>query len=313
MNDVRTEIAVLVPCMNEAISIQKVIMDFQKVLPQSKIYVGDNNSTDATSEIARRLGCEVVFEFNPGKGNVVRKLIREVNADYFFIVDGDDTYSASAAPKMLYEMKKNNLDMVVATRKNTIESKKNERAGHLFGNRIINLIFNFLFKARYTDVLSGYRLLKSDFAKTFPSKSRGFEIEVELNAHASWMNASVMEIDSEYMSRNDGSKSKLRTFADGYRILKEIYLLSLRSKPIRHFNIFFTPLLVASFALILRATLPYLSSGIVENAPSLIVGMGLLVLYFVVWASFIVMEQSNSNQQTLVNLIQRLKPLNDQK
>jgi len=306
-------IAVLIPCKNEAISLPKVISDFRRVLPQSSIYVGDNNSTDTTAEIARQFGCNVIFEFIPGKGNVVRRLMREVHANYYLIVDGDDTYEAETALKMLEEMERKNLDMVIAARRTSPASKASERRGHLMGNKLINRIFNFLFKTEFSDVLSGYRLLNANFAKSFPSKSNGFEIEVELNAHASWMNASVVEIGSEYTSRKDGSTSKLRTFSDGYRILKEIYLLSMRLNPIRHFFIFSFLALISSFALISRAAIPYLSTGRVDNTPSLIVGMGLLVLYFVLWVGFLVIEQLNSNQQTVVNLIRHLNISNDKK
>jgi len=313
MTETGPEIAVLIPCKDEAISLPKVISDFRMHLPHARIYIGDNNSTDSTADVARNLGCEVIFELIPGKGNVVRRLMREVHADYFLIVDGDDTYNAETALKMLKEMKKNNLDMVVAARQTPIEKTKDERPGHLIGNKVINKFFNFLFKTEFSDVLSGYRLLDSNFAKTFPSKSSGFEIEVELNAHASWMNASVVELNSEYSSRKDGSTSKLRTFSDGYRILKEIYLLSIRLKPIRHFLIFFSIAFVSSIVLISRAAVPYFDTGKVDNMPSLVVGMGLLVLYFVLWVGFLVIEQLNSSQQTIVNLIRHLNSSNDKK
>jgi len=304
-------IAILIPCRNEAISIEKVIKDFQMVLPQAEIFIGDNNSTDSTAELSRRLGCHVVFEYMPGKGNVVRRLLREVDADYYIIVDGDDTYDPRTVIIMLAQMEKFNLDMVIARRKTPKNALKLERNGHHFGNKIIGLFFNFLLNSKYKDVLSGYRVLNADFAKSFPSKSTGFEIEVEMNAHASWMNASVLEVDSEYSSRNDGSTSKLNTFRDGYKIAREIFVLSRRSKPIRHFFVFFSPIFAVSVILIARAMFAYLDSGRVEYIPSLVVGMGMLVLFGVLWSSFLVMEQSISNQLTLVNIMRRNKKNNE--
>jgi glycosyltransferase involved in cell wall biosynthesis len=299
------EVAILIPCKNESISIAKVIKDFQKNLPNSTIYVGDNNSTDNTSAIAKKLGCEIVFEFLPGKGNVLRRLLKQVDADFYVIVDGDDTYDARTAAVMLERIISLNLDMVVARRINRNIQKNSERPGHQFGNQIINRAFNFIYKSNYQDVLSGYRILSSNFARTFPSKSTGFEIEVELNAHASWMGASVLEIDSSYTPRSDGSVSKLRTLHDGIRIVREIIVLNRKSKPIRHFFLFFFPFMGIAILLVSRAVVPYLSTGVVKNIPSLIVGTSLFLLINTLWANFLVMEQSISNHLSLVNLLQK--------
>lgn len=305
LNEESSKVAILIPCRNEEISIEKVVSGFRKVLPDVAIYIGDNNSTDRTASLARELDCEVIFEYNPGKGHMLRHLIRDVEADYYVIVDGDDTYDPGAVVSMLELIKRYDLDMVISRRVTSEKDKQNERSGHLLGNRTINIFFNILFNSTYRDVLSGYRVLSSNFAKSFPSKSNGFEIEVELNAHANWMNASVMEFDSGYKSRVDGSESKLRTFHDGIRIIKEIYLLNRRSNPMRHFKIFYTPLIALALGLVLRAVVPYLDSGKVENLPSLLVGMSLLTLNSVLWSSFLVMEQANSHQLSLVNLLRR--------
>jgi glycosyltransferase involved in cell wall biosynthesis len=298
-------VAILIPCKNESISIAKVIKDFQRVLPSSTIYVGDNNSSDNTAAIAKELGCNVVFEFQSGKGNIVRRLFKEIDADYYVLVDGDDTYEAKTVLEMLDKMVALNLDMVIARRIVAKMQKNAERRGHLLGNQIINKAFNYIFKSRYQDVLSGYRILSSDFAQTFPSKSTGFEIEVELNAHASWMNASVLEIDSNYRPRSDGSASKLRTFHDGTKIFKEIVVLSQRSKPIRHFFIFFFPFAGIALYLVSRAIVPYFSTGYVKNVPSLIVGTSLILLMYTMWSNFLVMEQSISNHLSLTRLLQK--------
>jgi glycosyltransferase involved in cell wall biosynthesis len=298
-------VAILIPCKNESISINKVIRDFQKVWPSSKIYVGDNNSSDNTAEIAIDLGCDVVFEFQPGKGNIVRRLLKEIDADYYVIVDGDNTYDTSSLVEMLEKIVTLNLDMVIARRIIAKEQKYSERRGHQIGNQIINKAFNFIFKSNYKDVLSGYRILSADFAQTFPSKSTGFEIEVELNAHASWMNASVLEVDSNYKPRSDGSASKLRTIHDGVKILKEIVVLSRKSKPIRHFFIFFFPFGGIALYLVSRAVIPYFSTGFVKNVPSLIVGTSLFLLIYTMWSNFLIMEQSISNHLSLIRLMQR--------
>jgi glycosyltransferase involved in cell wall biosynthesis len=298
-------VAILIPCKNESMSIAKVIKDFQGVLPSSTIYVGDNNSSDNTAAIAKELGCNVVFEFQPGKGNIVRRLFKEIDADYFVIVDGDDTYDTTTVVEMLEKIVALNLDMIIARRTIAKVQKNAERRGHLLGNLIINKAFNYIFKSRYQDVLSGYRILSSDFAQTFPSKSTGFEIEVELNAHASWMNASVLEIDSNYRPRSDGSASKLRTFHDGAKIFKEIVVLSRRSKPIRHFFIFFFPFAGIALYLVSRAIVPYFSTGYVKNVPSLIVGTSLILLIYTMWSNFLIMEQSISNHLSLTRLLQK--------
>jgi glycosyltransferase involved in cell wall biosynthesis len=299
------EVAILIPCKDESTSIAKVIKAFQRILPNSSIYIGDNNSSDGTAAIAKNLGCNVVFEFQSGKGNTVRRLLKEVEADYFVLIDGDDTYDTETVLEMLDKMVALNLDMVIARRITAKMQKKSERPGHILGNLIINKAFNFIFKSNYQDVLSGYRILSSDFAQTFPSKSTGFEIEVELNAHASWMNASVLEIDSNYKPRSDGSTSKLRTFNDGIKIFKEIVVLSRRSKPIRHFFVFFFPFAGIALYLVSRAVVPYFSTGYVKNVPSLIVGTSLFLLVYTMWSNFLVMEQSISNHLSLTRLMQK--------
>ena len=299
------EVAILIPCKDESTSIAKVIKAFQRILPNSSIYIGDNNSSDGTAEIAKNLGCNVVFEFQSGKGNTVRRLLREVEADYFVLIDGDDTYETETVLEMLDKIVALNLDMVIARRVTAKMQKKSERRGHFLGNLIINKAFNFIFKSNYQDVLSGYRILSSDFAQTFPSKSTGFEIEVELNAHASWMNASVLEIDSNYKPRSDGSTSKLRTFNDGIKIFKEIVVLSRRSKPIRHFFVFFFPFAGIALYLVSRAIVPYFSTGYVKNVPSLIVGTSLFLLVCTMWSNFLVMEQSISNHLSLTRVMQK--------
>jgi glycosyltransferase involved in cell wall biosynthesis len=301
----KSSIAVLIPCKDEAISLGKVVERFRAILPEARIYVGNNASTDRTEEIARELGCIVVNEVQPGKGNMVRKLLRYAQADYYFLIDGDNTYEIEAAVEMLALIQNKDLDSVIAKRVASAEDKNTERTGHLFGNRLINSFYNFLFKSNLSDVLSGYRLFSDSFVKTFPANSSGFEIEVELSAHANLISASVLEVDTSYSSRSDGSESKLRTFRDGFRIVRTIFALNRRIKPVRNFAITTSPLFIAVIYLFLRALFPYVISGRVSNFPSLILGSGLLVVISVLFAMSIIMEQAISNHLSTLNLAKR--------
>jgi len=298
-------IAVLIPCKDEAISLGKVVERFRIIFPEARIYVGNNASTDRTEEIARELGCVVVNEVQPGKGNMVRKLLRYAQADYYFLIDGDNTNEVEAAAEMLALMRSKDLDSVIGKRVTSVEEKHTERPGHLIGNRVINQFFNLLFKSNLSDVLSGYRLFNDSFVKTFPANSSGFEIEVELSAHANLISASVLEVDTTYLSRSDGSKSKLRTFRDGFRIVRTIFALSRRIKPVRNFVITSFPLFLAVIYLFSRALYPYITSGRVSNFPSLILGSGLLVVISVLFAMSIIMEQAISNHLSTLNLAKR--------
>lgn len=301
-------IAVLIPCKDEAISLQKVVDRFRKVFPDASIYVGNNASTDRTEEIAKELGCTVINEVQPGKGNMVRKLLRYAQADYYFLIDGDNTNEVEASTEMLDLMKKYDLDSVIAKRVTITEEKQYERRGHLFGNTIINGFYNMLFKSELTDVLSGFRLFSDSFVKTFPANSSGFEIEAELSAHANLISASVLEVSTKYSSRQDGSESKLRTYRDGFRIAKTIYALNRRIRPIRNFAITTIPLFIVDLYLFIRALYPYLQSGNVPNFPSLILASSLLVLISVLFAMSLIMEQAISNHLSTLNLAHRISP-----
>jgi len=306
----KSSIAVLIPCKDEATSLGKVVERFRTISPEATIYVGNNASIDRTEEIARELGCVVVNELQPGKGNMVRKLLRYAQADYYFLIDGDNTYEVEAATEMLALMRHKDLDSVIAKRVTSLEDKQTERPGHLIGNRLVNRFYNLLFKSNQSDVLSGYRLFSDSFVKTFPANSSGFEIEVELSAHANLISASVLEVDTKYSSRQDGSESKLRTFRDGFRIARTIYALNRRIKPVRNFFITSTPLLVAVVYLFLRALYPYITSGKVLNFPSLILGSSLMVVISVLFATSIIMEQAISNHLSTLNLAKRTSSSN---
>ena len=221
-------VAVIIPCKDEALSIPKVISDLRQHLPNSEIIIGDNYSKDQTSNIAESLGCKVIMEPKSGKGNTIRALLSHVSAEYIVMIDGDGESDVASIEVMLETITKFNADMVIARR---ISSQKNvARKGHKLGNILVTKFFNILFKSNYQDVLSGYRILSSNFAKNFPCNSNGFEVEVELNAYAARNNASVLEVESRYLPRAYGTKSKLRTFIDGFYIIKKIIQLRIRYK-----------------------------------------------------------------------------------
>ncbi len=227
-------IAVLVPCMNEALTITQVVKDFQKSLPGASIYVYDNNSTDETAKVAAEAGAIVREEKRPGKGNVVRRMFSEIEADIYVMIDGDDTYDAKNAPKIIEELINTGSDMVVGARQGALE--KHQRAGHATGNRIFNIIYTTLFGREFTDIFSGYRAFTRRFVKSFPALSVGFEIETELSVHASQLRLPVSEISFPYNDRPDGSESKLSTFKDGTKIMKTIIILLKEYKPIYFFG-----------------------------------------------------------------------------
>ncbi len=227
-------IAVLVPCMNEALTITQVVKDFQESLPGASIYVYDNNSTDETAKVAAEAGAIVREEKRPGKGNVVRRMFSEIEADIYVMIDGDDTYDAKNASKIVEELINTGSDMVVGARQGALE--KHQRAGHATGNRIFNIIYTTLFGREFTDIFSGYRAFTRRFVKSFPALSAGFEIETELSVHASQLRLPVSEISFPYNDRPDGSESKLSTFKDGTKIMKTIIILLKEYKPIYFFG-----------------------------------------------------------------------------
>jgi glycosyltransferase involved in cell wall biosynthesis len=228
-------IAVLVPCFNEAAAIDKVVRDFRASLPTATVYVYDNNSTDRTREIAATAGATVCSELRRGKGNVVRRMFQDIEADIYVMVDGDDTYDAAVAPQLVDRMLADNLDMVVGRRIETHDAAY--RMGHRLGNRVLTGLVSRLFGAQLVDMLSGYRVFSRRFVKSFTSSSREFEIETELTVHAMQMRMALAEVDTDYKERPPGSTSKLRTFRDGWRILVTIMNLMRNERPLLFFSL----------------------------------------------------------------------------
>ena len=269
-------IAVIVPCFNEATTIAKVIEDFRRVLPDARIAVFDNNSTDGTASVARAAHADVYFEPRRGKGNVVRRMFAEIDADVYLMVDGDGTYDAEAAPDLVSLVLDDRVDMAIGARRNVTQDA--HRPGHAFGNRLFNRIFAKMFGQAYADIFSGYRAFSRRFVKSFPALSSGFEIETELSVHASQMRLPVAEIETAYSKRPAGSHSKLRSVRDGIRILHAFVFLLKETRPILFFGWIATA--VASMAAALAYPLidTYLATGLVPRQPTAILVMGLTVV-----------------------------------
>jgi glycosyltransferase involved in cell wall biosynthesis len=269
-------IAVLVPCLNEEAAIGKVVADFRAALPTATVYVYDNNSTDRTIEVATAAGAIVRRERRAGKGNVVRRMFQDIEADIYVMVDGDDTYDASVAPKLVDRLLDEHLDMVVGRRIETHQAAY--RAGHRLGNQVLTGLVRKLFGAHIVDMLSGYRVFSRRFVKSFPSFSREFEIETELTVHAMQMRMAVDEMDTNYKERPPGSTSKLRTFRDGWRILMTITNLVRNERPLLFFLLLAGVFAAIAIALGIPVIADYLRTGLVPRFPTAILASALMVI-----------------------------------
>ena len=269
-------IAVLVPCMNEEITIANVVRDFRKALPGCTVYVYDNNSTDRTAEMAEKAGAVVGYENRAGKGNVMRRMFTDIDADIYLMVDGDDTYDASQAPALVDKLICEKADMVVGARIGADE--KHQRKGHATGNKLFNILYTSLFGREFTDIFSGYRAFSRRFVKSFPAVSAGFEIETELSVHASQLRLPVAEIALPYRDRPEGSQSKLSTFRDGLRILKTIIILLKEYKPLYFFGYIGLAGIVFAVALSTPLLIEYSRTGLVDRLPTAILSTGIVVV-----------------------------------
>lgn len=265
------KIAVLIPCYNEAMTIKKVIQDYHKALPEATIYVYDNNSTDATAEIAEKEGAVVRHEYMQGKGNVIRRMFREIDAEGYLMVDGDDTYPAEYAREMVDKILKQKVDMVVGDRLSSTYFEENKRLFHNFGNSIVRKTINHLFRSDIKDIMTGYRAFSYQFVKTFPIISKGFEIETEMSIHAIDKNMLVENVIIEYRDRPEGSESKLNTYSDGFRVIRTILRLYRNYKPLRFFSWLSLLLFILAAVLFVPVFISYLETGLVLQFPTLIV------------------------------------------
>lgn len=264
------EIAVLIPCYNESKTIKKVIDDFRGALPNAVIYVYDNDSNDNTSEIAKAEGAVVRFEANRGKGNVIRRMFRDIDAKCYIITDGDDTYPAESAADMADLVLNKNVDMVIGDRLSSTYFTENKRKFHNAGNKMVRNIINFLFNSHIRDIMTGYRAFSFNFVKTFPVLSKGFEIETEMTIHALDKNLNIKNVIIDYRDRPSGSVSKLNTYKDGFKVLRTVFNLYRDYKPFDFFCYISAILLLISIILIVPVLRDYAHTGLVPKFPSLI-------------------------------------------
>lgn len=275
--------AVLIPCYNEAMTIEKVVADFRRELPDATIYVYDNNSTDSTAEIARRAGAIVKREYRQGKGNVVRSMLRDIDADYYLMVDGDDTYPAESAREMC-RLVEDGADMVIGDRLSSTYFTENKRPFHNEGNRLVRFLINRIFHSDIHDIMTGYRALSRTFAKNFPIISRNFEIETEMTIHALDKNFLIRELKIDYRDRQEGSHSKLNTYLDGMKVVATVFMMFRDYRPLKFFSLVSALLLLLAILMFIPVFIEYMQTGLVPRFPTLIVsgfiGIASLLTFF---------------------------------
>jgi glycosyltransferase involved in cell wall biosynthesis len=281
-------IAVLVPCFNEEASVGAVVADFRKALPFADIFVYDNNSSDRTVAVARDAGAQVRSERRQGKGHVVRRMFADIDADIYVLVDGDATYDAASAPRMIDALLSGHLDMVVGLRVSQVDAAY--RPGHRTGNWLLTSFLSSIFGEAFKDILSGYRVFSRRFVKSFPVLSDGFEIETELSVHALELTLPVAEIETPYYARPEGSFSKLNTWRDGFRILGTILRLYRSEEPLRFFSAIGVSLMLVSIGLAIPVIITYLEQGIVPRLPTAVLSMGLMIIALLSISSGLVLD-----------------------
>lgn len=311
----KSKIAVLIPCYNEAKTIEKVVKDYKKALPEADIYVYDNNSTDGTDEIARKAGAIVKYERKQGKGNVIRTMFREIEADCYLMIDGDDTYPAESAREMCDYVLNENVDMVIGDRLSSTYFTENKRAFHNFGNRIVRWSINTIFRSKINDIMTGYRAFSYEFVKSYPVLSKGFEIETEMTIHAIDKNFTLKEIPVQYRDRPEGSVSKLNTYKDGVKVIKTIATLFKEYKPGLFFNIISLLVFIIAAILAVPVFIEYMNTGLVPRFPTLIVAGLLVVISLLLTTTSIILQvivkKNKQIFEILCNQIVIMKDKND--
>ncbi len=301
-------IAVLIPCYNEAVTIEKVVTDFRKALPEAVIYVYDNNSKDDTAAIAARAGAVVRHEYQQGKGNVIRRMFREIDARCYLMVDGDDTYPADFARRMVEPVLNHQADMVVGDRLSATYFTENKRPFHNFGNRLVRWSINALFKSSIRDIMTGYRAFSYAFVKSFPVLSRGFEIETEMSLHAIDKNMQIENVVIQYRDRPEGSESKLNTYSDGFKVLRTIARLFRTYKPLAYFGILGLFLGVIAAILFIPVLIEYFQTGLVARFPTLIVsGFITIAMIQSIFSGLILQTMLHKNRQDFELALIRLR------
>ena len=300
------KVAVLVPCYNESMTVKKVVEDFRRVMPEAVVYVYDNNSTDATGELAAEAGAVVRREYQQGKGNVIRRMFREIEAEVYLMVDGDDTYPAEAAPEMVRKVVEEQADMVVGDRLSSTYYTENKRPFHNFGNSFVKNCINRFFDTNIQDIMTGYRAFSYQFVKTFPVLSRGFEIETEMSIHAADKHMQVDYVVIEYRDRMEGSVSKLNTFSDGLKVLSRILSLYKNYKPLAFFSLLSGILAVLAVIFLIPILVEYWETGLVPRFPTLIVcGFVLIAALQALFAGLVLQSMEQKNKQDFeIRLIQ---------
>ncbi len=294
------EIAVLVPCYNEEAAIGNVVRDFKTALPTATVYVYDNNSTDNTVAVAREAGAVVRTEPLQGKGNVVRRMFADIDADVFVMTDGDNTYHAASVPAMIHKLVDESLDMVNGKRVH--EQTEAYRPGHQFGNVLLTSLVAVIFGKRFDDMLSGLKVFSRRYVKSFPSLSSGFEIETELTVHALELRMPVGEMETPYGARPEGSESKLSTFSDGFRILRTIATLIKEERPLQFFLSLFGLASLTSVVLAIPLVMTFLETGLVPRIPTAILVTGIMLLGFLFLACGLILDTVTRGRQELKRL-----------
>ena len=299
------KIAVLIPCYNEEKTVEKVVRDFKAVLPEAVIYVYDNNSSDRTVELAEKAGAVVRHEYMQGKGNVIRRMFREIDAEVYVMTDGDDTYPAEFAREMVDKVLEHQADMVVGDRLSSTYFTENKRPFHNFGNSLVRGTINRLFHTEIKDIMTGYRAFSYQFVKTFPVLSKGFEIETEMTIHAADKKMQVDNVIIEYRDRPEGSESKLNTYSDGAKVLMSIAKLYRNYKPMNFFGLLALVLAVMSIGFFIPVLMEYIATGLVPKFPTLIAcGFAMMAAIQSVFAGLVLSAGAQrSRQEFEMNLI----------
>ncbi|MFI4987958.1 MAG: glycosyltransferase [Alphaproteobacteria bacterium] len=302
----RARVAVLLPCLDEAQAIAEVVGGFRAALPEATVYVYDNGSADDTAVLAAAAGAVVRREPRRGKGNVVRRMFADVEAEIYVLVDGDGTYDAPSAPAMIAELRAAQLDMVVGARVSSESTAY--RAGHVLGNKVLTRVVGALFGSAFDDVLSGYRVLSRRLVKSFPALSHGFEIEAELAIHALSLGMPVAELPTPYRARPVGSESKLRTYRDGARILLAIFKLVKEERPLFFFSSLFALLALGSLAIAYPVVVTYLATGLVPRIPTAVLCTGLMILAFLSLSSGFILDTVTRGRREMKRLAYLANP-----
>ena len=295
------KIAVLIPCYNESLTVEKVVKDYKEAFPTADIYVYDNNSTDGTDEIARKAGAIVRYEYQQGKGNVIRSMFKDIDADCYIMADGDDTNPPE--PEMVDLILDGKAEMVIGDRLSSTYFTENKRMFHNSGNRIVRWLINKLFNVHVKDIMTGSRAFSYSFVKTFPVLSKGFEIETEMTIHAAANNLSMVEVPVNYRDRPEGSESKLNTYSDGIKVLKTIARLFKEYKPTAFFGLFALLFLIVSIAFGAPVFYEYFQTGLVERFPTLIFSGFMLIVSVLLWITGLILEVIFKKNRQMFELI----------